>query len=225
MAAHLRSLFQRLGVDCVFDVGANIGQYATFLRSMVGFKGLIVSVEPVAAFAEHLRSLASGDELWLVENAALGASAGQLRINVARSGEFSSFLPPKARDVAGFAEQSGTLRTEEVRVRTFDDLLSSIRRTHRARRVYLKLDTQGFDLEALKGVHDAAPIVALQSEMSIIPLYESMPDYLTALRAFSERGFSPSAMFPVAQTRDGRLIEFDCVMLASPQDRRASGLT
>ena len=29
---HLRRLFSHLGVDCVFDVGANRGQYAQMLR-------------------------------------------------------------------------------------------------------------------------------------------------------------------------------------------------
>ena len=52
MANRLRDLFDRLGIKRVIDVGANEGQYGDFLRTEVGFKGLIKSFEPVPEFAE-----------------------------------------------------------------------------------------------------------------------------------------------------------------------------
>jgi hypothetical protein len=52
---HLRKLFSKCNIDCVFDVGANYGQYARMLRDAVGFKGLIISFEPIAAAAAALR--------------------------------------------------------------------------------------------------------------------------------------------------------------------------
>src|SRR4029079_11441493 len=38
---HMRRLLTHLQVDCVFDVGANVGQYAEKLRRHFGFKGRI----------------------------------------------------------------------------------------------------------------------------------------------------------------------------------------
>ena len=215
MGRHLFSIFDRLDIDCVFDVGANVGQYARFLRSQVGFEGLIVSIEPIAAHAQILRQAAASDPLWEVEAVALGAAAGTLPINIAMSGDLSSFLTPEKSDDTGFLELTNTIAVEEVEVRTFDELLISVRKRHTARNIYLKLDTQGFDLEVLRGIRDGDPIRALQSEMSLVPIYEGMPDYLAALRTFKDRGFVPSAMFPINNTVDGRLIEFDCVMVRS----------
>jgi hypothetical protein len=43
---HLKQVFERFGVDCVFDVGANVGQYAELLRQRVGYRGEILSSEP-----------------------------------------------------------------------------------------------------------------------------------------------------------------------------------
>ncbi len=70
-ASHLARLFARFDVDCVFDVGANSGQYADRLRSKVGFHGVIVSFEPVPALASRLREKAERDPQWLIEECAL----------------------------------------------------------------------------------------------------------------------------------------------------------
>src|SRR5690349_18103875 len=40
---HLKRLLSHLEIDCVFDVGANVGQYATMLRKHAGYKGRIIS--------------------------------------------------------------------------------------------------------------------------------------------------------------------------------------
>ena len=44
---HLKKIFKYTEVDCVFDIGANYGQYAKMLRSDIKFKGLIISFEPI----------------------------------------------------------------------------------------------------------------------------------------------------------------------------------
>jgi FkbM family methyltransferase len=210
----LKGIFSILDIDCVFDVGANLGQYARFSRGEVGYKGLIISVEPIAAHVEVLRAASESDPLWVIEAIALGAAPGRLPINVAKAGDLSSFLKPHISNATGFAELSKAASIEEVEVRTFDELFASVRDKYNVRNIYLKLDTQGFDLNVLQGISDVTPVRGLQSEMSVVPIYEGMPDYLTALQAFADRGFVPSAMFPVNATRDGRLIEFDCVMVA-----------
>src|SRR5258708_7328948 len=61
---HLQKLLLHLDVDCVFDVGANTGQYAAMLRREVGFQGLIISFEPIPKVARALRAVAKGDPLW-----------------------------------------------------------------------------------------------------------------------------------------------------------------
>ena len=54
-ALHLRELLARLQIDCVLDVGANVGQYHDFLRDKVLYDGPIVSFEPVSRHVELLR--------------------------------------------------------------------------------------------------------------------------------------------------------------------------
>src|SRR5260370_27437999 len=72
-ASHLSRIFGHYGVSCVFDVGANVGDYGRFLRQEVGFHGLIVSIEPIDDCRTQLRRKAAGDPKWVVLHGALGA--------------------------------------------------------------------------------------------------------------------------------------------------------
>ena len=80
-------------VDCVFDVGANVGQYATRLRE-IGFRGLIVSFEPNPDAAEVLREAAADDDRWIVQELALDEQSRPLTFNIMRSSQFSSLHDP-----------------------------------------------------------------------------------------------------------------------------------
>jgi len=64
-----RAMMERLlasyGVDCVFDVGANTGQYAEGLRNL-GYKGRIISFEPLSAAHALLIENSRDDPEWVV---------------------------------------------------------------------------------------------------------------------------------------------------------------
>src|SRR5262245_25394220 len=93
-AVFLKKLFRMLEIDCVFDVGANLGQYHDFLRAQVDYEGIIVSFEPIPRYVEFLRNRAKTDSKWIIEGYALGSTAGMAPFNVMASTSFSSFLEP-----------------------------------------------------------------------------------------------------------------------------------
>src|SRR5262245_44939937 len=78
-------------VPVVVDVGASVGQYATELRKH-GYRGDIVSFEPVQKAFAGLMDAAAGDEKWSCHRVALGATAEEARINVASNLASSSLL-------------------------------------------------------------------------------------------------------------------------------------
>ncbi len=65
-------LFPTLHINCVLDVGAHHGEYAEELR-LNGYKGRIVSFEPVRESFRILREKCSRDERWDAYNYALGS--------------------------------------------------------------------------------------------------------------------------------------------------------
>jgi hypothetical protein len=82
------------------------------------------------------------------------------------------------------------------------------------KRLFLKLDTQGFDLEVFKGLGMYTDQVSLiQSEVSLLPIYDGMPHWTQSIEAYEQAGFSVAGMFPVTRTRSGRVIEYDCLLL------------
>jgi FkbM family methyltransferase len=213
-ALHLRELLAFLEVDCVLDVGANIGQYHDFLRDRVLYDGLIVSFEPVSRHVDLLRERASHDSGWSIEGYALGARPGSMPINVMISDQFSSFLQPDDSRVRDYADLNKPHHIETVTVQTLDAVLPALSDRLGFRRPYLKLDTQGFDIEVLHGSGESLrKLMALQTEASVIGLYKGMPSYAETIHYLGDRGFEITGFYPVSRDASLRLVEFDCVMI------------
>jgi FkbM family methyltransferase len=213
---YLWMLFEHYDINCVLDVGGRVGDYGVLLREN-GYKGEILSFEPVEANFLQLQQRCSTDPAWRAYHFALGSESGSAEINVSRSTHYSSFLAPSAY---GFEYDSHICvdRTEVVQVKRLDEILDEITSHIAEPRVYLKMDTQGFDLAVMRGAKGCLDnVLALQSELSLKPLYEHMPDWTTALAEFNAAGYEVSAFFAVTRDSKMRLSEMDCVMVRSEE--------
>jgi len=80
-------------VNIVFDVGANVGQFARNLRQ-IGYDGYICSFEPVTSAFADLSANFAHDRKWYGYPYALGSQATQQTFHVAEGATImSSFLP------------------------------------------------------------------------------------------------------------------------------------
>ena len=210
----LGEVLRRLDVNCVLDVGANKGQYGVMLRSL-GYTGYIVSFEPTADAFKALQEVASRDPKWTVHQWALGAQPATAPMHVMRSTEFSSLLDPTPFTVQRFQAGAPVDHDEQVKVRRLDQILPAVIRHVRDPRLFLKIDTQGYDLEVVNGAGRAIERMrGLQSEIAVVPLYQRAPDMSESLAAYRARGFELSGLFPVVYDPDAdRVLEYDCVMV------------
>ena len=212
LAMHLRKLLCELEVSCVLDVGANAGQFGTFLRREVGYGGSIISFEPVAEVCRELRARARNDSRWYVLDFALGRQNGRAEIHVMAGSELSSLHAPRRGGTQ--LRHNRVVRKEMVELRALASLERKLEAIAPLDRLYLKCDTQGHDLDVVEGAAGMLErIVALQTEMAVIPVYEGVPRYLQALATLEAKGYAVSGMFPVTSDAGLRLIEFDCVMV------------
>lgn len=210
---HLSDVLTRYRVDCVLDVGANKGQYVRMMRR-AGFRGRVISFEPVPEMFAALSAAAEQDKLWDVYQVALGRENGELQMNVV-PGTLSSLLPPSEYGSARYARLQ-EITTLAVPVRRLDEMWAEMGLADgEPPRALLKLDTQGFDLEVFAGATGVLEqIVALQSEVALLTIYEQMPRMEEAMRIYEAAGFEVTGLYPVSrEVRTGRVLEYDCVMV------------
>jgi hypothetical protein len=101
-----------------------------------------------------------------------------------------------------------------VAVRTLDGVLPALQDRIGFKRPYLKIDTQGFDIEVLRGAADSLPAMrALQTEASVRRIYKGMPGFTEIIHYLDERGFDITGLYPISRDKSLRLVEFDCVMI------------
>lgn len=203
----IRKTLDNLKINCVLDVGANKGQFATSLRK-VGYQGQIISFEPIAQDFTILSQTLANDSKWQGLNLALGNENGTKTFNVStKQTQLSSFLALKAE---GWDIQSHTVEMKQLD-QLFPDLIANIPNP----RVFLKMDTQGYDIEVIKGATQCIDnILGLISELSVRPAYEEMPTYLESLQLYEKMGFRLVDLGVAARdSRTHEMVEYDCVMI------------
>ncbi|PNG23217.1 FkbM family methyltransferase [Streptomyces cahuitamycinicus] len=217
----LVQLMEAHRVDAVLDVGANSGEYGVMLRQS-GYRGRIVSFEPLAGPAKVLRRRAKSDPRWIVLPYALGDESGAATVNVAANAGASSSLLPMLDRHADAAPHARYIGTETVPLRRLDELWFEI--TKPGERVFLKLDVQGYEAHVLRGAGSyAKDCVGLQVETSFVPLYE---DGLLISEALTlgqqELGLTLMATIPgFTDPRSGQMLQCDLVLFRSEEMERS----
>ena len=213
LPAFLRQFLPGLGIDVVLDVGAHQGEFALEVRDE-GFRGRIVSFEPVQDSFAVLERNAARDSDWFVHRLALGDVDETRAISTPPNPQLASFLRPTERGRSLFPLVDGGAGSEDVPVRRLDAIADDLFDDAASPSVYLKVDTQGWEIQVLDGgERTLRRVKALQVELSIMPIYEGATPYLEMLEELRERGFVPSGFFPVASSPRFEAVEVDCVLV------------
>jgi len=209
----LLELFKKYQIDCVLDVGANHGGYALMLRD-IGFQDKIVSFEPIPDSFQRLLKNAENDKFWSSHNFALGSVEGKKEMNVTGGRHFSSFYKPNHFAADQFGNAARVSHTQEVSIRRLDKVLDEIIPKLNVSSIFLKVDTQGFEMEVLRGAGEwLKKIPVIQTEVSLQTLYENKCDFTESLRELTQLGYDISGLFPVVQDSEMRLLEMDCILV------------
>jgi FkbM family methyltransferase len=211
-AYQLAKTLQHFNIDCVFDVGANVGQFASELRS-VGFAGRIVSFEPLSAAHEILAHAARHDAGWVIHpRCAIGDHDGTATINIAGNSVSSSLLPILESHVVA-ASAAAYVSAEQSPLRRLDSVAGAY--LGAAARPFLKIDTQGYEWQVLDGAVDTLPrIQGILCEMSLVPLYEGQRLWKDMLSRLERSGFTLwSIQRGFIDPHDGRSLQVDAAFV------------
>jgi len=170
-------------ISLALDVGAHFGEFGLGLRTS-GYRGRLVSFEPIAESFLKLRENAASDDKWDCYQVALGEADGSAEMHVAGISQSSSILPMLDRHVIA-APESAYVRSELITVTSLDHLRPEL--TGCDDEIYLKMDVQGYEMQVLRGAANTmSQVRVVETEMSLVPLYggqvliREMIDYLTS---------------------------------------------
>ncbi len=201
------NLLKHYRINKVFDVGANIGSYANTLRKL-GYHGDIISIEPLTAVYNILQNNAQKDVKWKTINIALGSKDEETYINIAGNSDSSSLLEMLPEHISS-APKSSYIGKEKITVRKLDTIISNY--YNEDDRIFLKIDTQGFEKEVLDGsIESLSKIIGLQVEMSLIHLYNDGILYLEMIEFLKTKGFRLLSLENVfSNSETGQLLQVD----------------
>lgn len=205
-------IMRHAGINLVFDVGANVGQFGSELR-LYDYHDEILSFEPQSGAYQQLRAAAAADAKWQVYNYAFGELPGTTTINLSQNSHSSSLLPMLAAHLES-APESAYIGQEEIEVRTLDEFWQEHGTTYSDRTIMLKIDVQGFEKYVLAGAATFLPCVSLvQLEMSLVELYNDEMLYLDMMAYLNFLGFSQllSLIPGHSNPKTGRLLQVDGV--------------
>jgi len=208
----LERFFQYFEIDCVFDVGANRGQYARKIRRKLNYKGRIISFEPIPDVAAQLRREAENDSLWFVEEVALDSVSRPAIFKIMQDSEYSSLRDPESSYIGIHAPK--IVSVVEVETKTLSEYFEKYKNLYGFNRPFLKVDTQGTDLEVVKGGSDIiSNFVGLQSELAFKRIYAGSASYRDTIDYYESLGFELSAFVPNNVGHFPYLFEMDCIMI------------
>lgn len=200
------------GANVVLDIGANEGQFASSLREY-GYKGEIISFEPLSSAHRKLVDVSVSDPSWKVhDRLAIGNYCGEIEINIAGNSVSSSVLPI-LKSHTDAAIESAYIGKERVLISDLDSVARSY--LSPASCPFIKIDTQGFEWQVLDGASETLQkAVGLVCELSLVALYEDQRLWLDIINRLELEGFALWALLNgFTDPRSGRTLQVDAIFL------------
>ena len=209
-----RKVFRR-NLAMVVDIGANRGQFALAVRRSI-LKARVIAFEPLSDAAGTFRNIFQGDSAVTLHQAAIGPEAGEATIHVPAADDSSSLLPISTLQDQLFP---GTheIRTETIKVGRLSDFVASKEIVTPA---MLKLDVQGYELEALKGCDELLEKFSyIYVECSFLELYSGQAMADDVIEWLRKRSWFLSGIYNMIYDCNGKSVQGDFLFENSHQTK------
>jgi len=195
----------RSNIATVVDIGANRGQFALAVRQWAP-EAHVFAFEPLSGPSARFRRVFKGDMRVTLYQVAIGPESCETTIHVSAADDSSSLLPISAIQERLFP---GTheIRTETIRVGRLSEYVPA---TDIIAPAMLKLDVQGFELEALRGCEDLLDrFTFVYAECSFVELYSGQALADEVIAWLRGRGLKLSGAYNMQYDRNGQAIQAD----------------
>jgi FkbM family methyltransferase len=194
----------------IIDIGANRGQFALACREWAA-NAKVKSFEPLSGPAKIYRKLFASDPNAILYESAIGLRNGSSLMHISARDDSSSLLPiaPLQTEKYPGTDEVGIT---EVRIAPLSVFLGAEEILAPA---MLKLDVQGYELEALAGCE---PLLRrfewVYCECSFVELYSGQKMAHEVIEWLSARGFVLFGVFNTSYDADGQAIQADFLFRA-----------
>lgn len=197
-------------IDFIFDIGANTGQFSSEIINN-GYKGEILSFEPLTIAHKELVIKSSKHENWIVyERCAVGDFEGEIEINISNNSVSSSILDISSLHLNA-AEESKFIGSEKSRIIRLDSLLNIYQ--FNDKNLFVKIDTQGFEWQVLEGAEEILKISkGVLCELSFDKLYEGQRLWQDIIKKLEKYNFKLwSIQYGLTDKSTGQSLQCDAI--------------
>lgn len=203
------AVVRSLALNTVVDIGANVGQF-TLLVTGVHPRVIVHAFEPLPEPAATFRKLFKGMSSVTLHEVAIGPHATTVLINVSRRQDSSSILPISRLQTESFP---GTEKVATVSVRV-SPLDAAMKVEDVLKPALLKLDVQGYEMEALRGCERMLHLFNFVfAELSFVELYEGQALAHEVIDFLRAKGFEINGVHNAQYDAAGRSIQCDCLFV------------
>ena len=189
----------------VVDIGANRGQFSLIARHR--FPGAnIIAFEPLPKPASQFLDVFANDDLVVLHNAAIGKKIEKCEMHISAKDDSSSLLPISELQEETFpgTKEVGVIEVKVSPLDTFvkvDDITSP---------ALLKLDVQGFELDALQGCETLlSSFNWVYCECSFVELYTGQSLASDVIEWLYQKGFRIEGIYNHSYDDKGTAIQAD----------------
>jgi FkbM family methyltransferase len=172
--------------DFVVDIGSNSGQWISEIKSR-GYEGAALCIEPLEKNFTELKRRKFHNTTIL--NCAVGNKNGYTYMNRASNNGLSSSILELDDYHKDAAPEIKFIGKEKVKIMK----LSKILEKNMHEKIFVKIDTQGFEIEVLKSINKKTfnHIYGLEIETNIVSTYKNAALIEDVIKFLRKKGFRP----------------------------------
>lgn len=190
----------------IIDGGANRGAMVELFLHQYRTP-VIHAFEPIPEFVDLLKQKFAHRKDVTIQGAAIGAQSKTVSFNVTKYKSSSSVLNPSALNKGIHGDKMDISQVVEVRQVRLDEAMQGIHEVD-----LLKLDLQGYELEALKGCGKLLErIKVITTEIEFVALYDGQPLFGDIDVFLRSQGFRLLNLYELYTHPDGQLTAGDAV--------------
>ncbi len=173
--------------DLAVDIGANNGEWITAVKCN-GYDGKAICIEPLKKNYMRLKNNNFNNVISL--NCAIGNRNGYIYINQASNDGKSSSILQLDNYHKLAAPNIKYVGREKVKI----SKLSKILETYTEKKMFIKIDTQGYEFEILKSINrnNFKNIYAFEIETNLVSTYKNVILIEDIIKYLRNRGYRPT---------------------------------